>query len=103
MKRRNSKQIRRGRPVNRASVFRPKPKCPLKSAGIKDIDYKDVKMLSHYVGEEWKILPGRMNNLSAGMQRKIKTAVKRARFLSLLPYTPHHTLVTKSMVRGQQQ
>lgn len=103
MKKRNSRQMRRGRQVSRTSAFRPKPKCPLKSAGIREIDYKDVNMLSRYVGEEWKILPGRLNNISASMQRQIKTAVKRARFLSLLPYTPHHSLISKSTIREQQQ
>lgn len=94
MKRKNSRFQRR-RPVNRALLFRPRPPCPLKSAGIKEVDYKDVAMLQRYVGDEWRILPGRMNHLSAGMQRKIKTAIKRARFLALMPYTPHHSMMQK--------
>ncbi|MCH9704729.1 MAG: 30S ribosomal protein S18 [Proteobacteria bacterium] len=101
MQRKNNRFVKRGRPQNRSLIFRPKPGCPLKSNGIKEVDYKDVNMISRYVGDEWKIIPGRMNNISAGMQRKIKTAIKRARFLSLLPYTPHHSQMTKSMGRDQ--
>ena len=96
MKRRSSRFSRRGRQINRALVFRPKPPCSLKSAGVREVDYKDLGLLSHYVGEEWKILPARINRISASMQRRVKTAIKRARFLSLLPYTSHHSLVSKT-------
>ena len=101
MKRRNSRQPRRRGQFNRSLIFRPRPPCPLKAAGIKEVDYKDLKMISHYVGDEWKILPGRVNNISASMQRQIKTAVKRARHLSLMPYTPHHSLVGATRSREQ--
>lgn len=93
MKRRNSRFPRRGRQGSRTLVFRPKPQCPLKSSGVTEVDYKDLSLLGNYVGEEWKIIPGRVNNISAGMQRQIKSAIKRARYLSLLPYTPHHNLL----------
>jgi small subunit ribosomal protein S18 len=83
-------QGRRPRTFNRSAAFRPKPKCPLLSAGITEVDYKDVHFLRRYVNEEWKIYPGRMNHLSAKMQRRIKTAIKRARYLSLMPYTGSH-------------
>ena len=101
MKRKNSRFQRRPRQVNRALIFRPKRPCPLKASGRRHVDYKDVAFLSHYVGEEWKILPARMNNISASMQRQIKTAIKRARFLSLLPYTPHHSQISKRNERGE--
>lgn len=90
MKKQNSRMMRKPRRINRSAAFRPRPPCPLLSRGITEVDYKDMGMLKRYVNEEWKIQPGRINNLSARMQRRIKSAVKRARFLALLPYTEHH-------------
>lgn len=102
MMRKNNRSQRRGRPMSRAMAFRPKTPCPLKSSGVTDVDYKDISMLTHYVGEEWKILPAWNNHISAPMQRKIKTAIKRARYLSLLPYTPHHSLISRSNSSGRE-
>lgn len=82
--------LRKPKSASRSAIFRPKAKCPLLSAGIKDVDYKDIRFLKTYVDEEWKIRPARFNNLSAIMQRKVKTAIKRARFLSFMPYTINH-------------
>lgn len=94
---RNKKNnFRKPRVVSRSTIFRPKTPCSLQSAGITDIDYKDIGFLKHYVNEEWKIRPGRMNNLSAIMQRKIKTGIKRARYLSLIPYTGNHHIQRES-------
>lgn len=102
MKRKNSRFQRRPRQVNRSLIFRPKRPCPFKSTGVRQIDYKDLSLLSYYVGDEWKILPGRMNNISAAMQRQMQTAIKRARFLSLMPYTPHHSQISKQRdTRGE--
>ena len=50
------------------------------------IDYKDVKFLSRYISEKGKIMPSRITNVSAKTQREIARAVKRARFVALLPY-----------------
>lgn len=90
MKKRNNRQVRKPRTYSRSAAFRPKSPCPLLSVGITEIDYKDLVMLRRYLSDEWKIHPARLNNLSARMQRRIKTAIKRARFLSLLPYTDRH-------------
>ena len=90
MYKKNKRFTRKARPINRAAIFRPKPPCPLLSAGITEVDYKDTGFLMRYVNEDWKIRPGGFNNISARMQRQIKTAVKRARFLALLPYNAHH-------------
>ena len=56
------------------------------SNNIKHIDYKDLDILKKFVGTTGKILSGRRTGLSAGNQRKITTAIKRARFMGLLPY-----------------
>lgn len=58
--------------------------CPLTAAG--GIDYKDFKILMRYVSETGKIVPRRISGVSAKMQRALSQAVKRARFLGLLPY-----------------
>lgn len=50
------------------------------------IDYKDVKFLSRYISEKGKIMPSRITNVTAKTQREIARAVKRARFVALLPY-----------------
>ena len=50
------------------------------------IDYKDTKFLSRYISEKGKIMPSRITNVSAKTQREIARAVKRARFVALLPY-----------------
>lgn len=100
IKKRKGRFQRRRRHSSRSLMLRQKPRCPLKTAGIKTVDYKDLSFLEQYVNDEWRILPGRVNNISALMQRQIKLAVKRARYLSLLPYTPHHSLVVKEAARG---
>ena len=87
---RNNNNGNKTRRLSRAAMFRPRPPCPLLSKGVTEVDYKDLSMLRHYLGDEWKIQPGRINNISARMQRRIKTAIKYARYLSLLPYTEHH-------------
>lgn len=78
--------------LSRTAIFRPRPPCSLLSKGITEVDYKDLSLLRQHLGMEWKISPARINSVSARMQRQIKTAVKRARYLSLLPYTEHHNL-----------
>jgi small subunit ribosomal protein S18 len=59
---------------------------PLAEAGIRYVDYKDEKLLSRFITERGKILPARLSGLSARHQRQVKVAIKRARFLALLPY-----------------
>ena len=58
--------------------------------GIKEIDYKDLDLLRQYVTETGKIVPSRITGTSAKYQRQLATAVKRARYLALLPYTDQH-------------
>lgn len=60
--------------------------CRFKKAGIKYVDYKDPDFLSKFVNEQGKILPRRVTGNSLKFQRKVGTAIKRARHLALMPY-----------------
>lgn len=60
--------------------------CRFKKSGIKFIDYKDADFLLKFVNEQGKILPRRVTGTSIKYQRKLSTAIKRARHLALLPY-----------------
>lgn len=64
--------------------------CRFKVDGIKEIDYKDVNRLKAYITETGKIVPSRVTGTSAKYQRQLSTAIKRARFLALLPYCDTH-------------
>lgn len=63
-----------------------KKTCPFIEAGIKEIDYKDVDTLSKFITERGKILPRRITGVSATNQKKLTTAIKRARHVALLPF-----------------
>jgi small subunit ribosomal protein S18 len=60
--------------------------CPFSGAESPKIDYKDVKLLQRYISEKGKIVPARITAVSAKKQRQLSIAIKRARYLSLLPY-----------------
>ena len=64
--------------------------CRFTADGIKEIDYKDLALLKGYVTETGKIVPSRITGTKAHFQRQLSTAVKRARYLALLPYTDRH-------------
>lgn len=70
----------------RRPFFRRRKTCPFSSAGSPVIDYKDVKLLSRFISERGKIVPSRITAVSAKKQRELAKAIKRARFLGLLPY-----------------
>jgi small subunit ribosomal protein S18 len=70
--------------------FRRRKFCRFTAEGIKEIDYKDLNILKQYIGESGKIVPSRITGTKARYQRQLATAVKRARFLALLPYTDNH-------------
>ncbi len=61
-------------------------KDPLKSRGIKYVDYKDVRILSKFVNDQGKVLPSRITGVTSKMQREVNSAIKRARHLGLMPY-----------------
>ncbi len=73
-----------------ARYFRRKKFCRFKAEGITFIDYKDINLLKNYVMENGKIVPSRITGTSAKYQRQLATAIKRARFLALLPYSDAH-------------
>ena len=70
--------------------FRRKRYCKFTAEGIDQIDYKDLETLKEYITETGKIVPSRVTGTKAKYQRQLATAIKRARFLSLLPYTDQH-------------
>ena len=70
----------------RRPFFRRRKVCPFSGANAPKIDYKDVKLLSRYVSERGKIVPSRITAVSQKKQRELATAIKRARFLGLMPY-----------------
>jgi small subunit ribosomal protein S18 len=73
-----------------ARFFRRRKFCRFTAEGVKEIDYKDLETLKAYVSETGKIVPSRITGTKAKYQRQLATAVKRARFLALLPYTDAH-------------
>jgi small subunit ribosomal protein S18 len=70
--------------------FRRRKYCRFTAEGITEIDYKDLNLLKAYVSESGKIVPSRITGTKAKYQRQLTTAVKRARYLALLPYTDAH-------------
>ncbi len=73
-----------------ARVFRRHKFCRFTAEGVKEIDYKDIVTLKNYITETGKIVPSRITGTHARYQRQLSAAVKRARYLALLPYTDHH-------------
>ncbi len=73
-----------------ARFFRRKKYCRFTAEGVEEIDYKDLATLKQYITETGKIVPSRITGTRANYQRQLATAVKRARFLALLPYTDQH-------------
>ena len=73
-----------------ARFFRRRKFCRFTAEGVSQIDYKDLETLKAYVSETGKIVPSRITGTNAKYQRQLSTAIKRARFLSLLPYTDSH-------------
>lgn len=73
-----------------ARYFRRKKFCKFTAEGVEEIDYKDLSTLKAYVTETGKIVPSRITGTKANYQRQLAVAVKRARYLALLPYTDQH-------------
>jgi small subunit ribosomal protein S18 len=66
--------------------FRKRKRCPFVEAGIKHIDYKDIDTLSQFITERGKILPRRITGVSSHYQKLLTQAIKRARYIALLPF-----------------
>lgn len=70
----------------RRPFFRGRKSCPFSGPNAPTIDFRDTKLLSRYVSERGKIVPSRITAVSAKKQRELAKAIKRARYLGLLPY-----------------
>lgn len=75
-----------GRPQVRRQFFRRRKSCPFSGANAIGIDYKDVRLLAKFVTERGKIIPSRISAVSSKKQRELAQAIKRSRFLALMPY-----------------
>lgn len=64
--------------------------CRFSAERVQEIDYKDVEVLKEFIAENAKIIPARLTGTKAFYQRQLSTAIKRARFMALLPYTDNH-------------
>ena len=71
-------------------LFKRKKFCRFTAAGVEQVDYKDVDTLKDFVQENGKIMTARLTGTKAHYQRQVDTAIKRARYLALLPYTDLH-------------
>jgi small subunit ribosomal protein S18 len=71
-------------------LFKRKKFCRFTAANVEQVDYKDVDTLKDFVQENGKIMPARLTGTKAHYQRQVDTAIKRARYLALLPYTDLH-------------
>ncbi|MDD5247712.1 MAG: 30S ribosomal protein S18 [Rhodocyclaceae bacterium] len=72
------------------SLFKRRKFCRFSAEKIEEIDYKDIDILKDFIGENGKIMPARITGTKSGYQRQLSTAIKRARFLALMPYTDLH-------------
>ena len=91
---RNTKGKRKGKDGKKRergnNLFKRKKFCRFTAEGVKQIDYKDIDILKDFVQENGKIMPARITGTKARYQRQLSTAIKRARYLALLPYTDLH-------------
>ena len=80
-----------GKKPNRGGgLFRRRKFCRFTAEKVTEIDYKDIDVLKDFVQENGKIMPARVTGTKARYQRQLGTAIKRAQFLALLPYTDRH-------------
>ena len=87
--RRGSKDKKPRRPAQSA-LFKRKKFCRFTAEKIEQIDYKDVDLLKDFITDNGKIIPSRLTGTKSRYQRQLQVAVKRARFLALLPFTDNH-------------
>ena len=72
------------------SLFKRRKFCRFSAEKIEEIDYKDIDTLRDFIAENGKIIPARLTGTRAIFQRQLNTAIKRARFLAMLPYSDQH-------------
>jgi small subunit ribosomal protein S18 len=75
-----------GRTPGRRPFFRRRKTCPFSGKNAPKIDFKDTRLLQRYISERGKMVPSRITAVSTKKQRELAQAIKRARFLGLLPY-----------------
>ena len=80
----------KGKDKRGGALFRRRKFCRFTAENIKQVDYKDIGILKDFINENGKIIPARITGTAAGYQRQLSVAIKRARFLALLPYTDLH-------------
>ena len=73
-------------PTVRKPFFKRRKSCPFSGSDAMTIDWKDVRMLGRFISERGKIMPSRITAVSTKKQRELSTAIKRARYMALLPY-----------------
>ena len=78
------------RPQRGGGLFRRRKFCRFTAEKIKEVDYKDIAILKDFINENGKIIPARITGTKARYQRQLGVAIKRARYLALLPYTDLH-------------
>jgi small subunit ribosomal protein S18 len=76
----------RGGGMTRRPFFRRRKSCPFSGPNAPKIDYKDIRLLQRFISERGKIVPSRITAVSTQRQRELARAIKRARYLGLLPY-----------------
>ena len=81
---------RKGKRPGQSALFKRKKFCRFTAEKVEWIDYKDVDVLKDFIAENGKIIPARLTGTKARYQRQLSDAIKRARFLALLPYTDAH-------------
>ena len=73
-----------------AHYFRRRRYCRFTEEGIEEVDYKDIAILKDFITETGKIVPSRVTGTKSKYQRQLSTAIKRARYIALLPYSDRH-------------
>ncbi|QCB45813.1 30S ribosomal protein S18 [Hydrogenophaga sp. PAMC20947] len=71
-------------------LFKRKRFCRFTVANVEEVDYKDIDVLRDFIAENGKIIPARLTGTRAFYQRQVNTAIKRSRFLAMLPYSDQH-------------
>ncbi len=71
-------------------LFKRRKFCRFTAEKIAEVDYKDLNILKEFISENGKVIPARITGTKSRYQRQLGTAIKRARFLALLPYTDLH-------------
>jgi small subunit ribosomal protein S18 len=84
-KKEDDKKKKRG-----GGLFKRRKFCRFTAEKVVEIDYKDIDVLKDFITENAKIMPARLTGTKSGYQRQLGTAIKRARFLALLPFTDNH-------------